>query len=84
MIKYFCDFCEKEITKENKVEGGFNTAGRLGTTLEKKGLSLKVEILTSSNETSNVGCFCKHCILDALYKLDDRPKQAPYADKRML
>ncbi len=84
MIKYFCDFCEKEITKENSPEGGFNNVRRVGTTLNKNGLNLKVEIITSRNGTANDGQFCKHCILDALYKLDDRPKQAPYADKRML
>lgn len=76
MTKYFCDGCEKEVTKDNDAHGGFNTTGRLGTTLQRGGHEIKIEVLTSMDGTANNGLFCRHCVLDALLKLDDRPRAA--------
>ncbi len=73
MTKYFCDGCLQEITESNAVSGGQN-GQRLGTTVKKGDIALKVEILTGTGGVSNAGLFCKYCILDALYKLDDRKK----------
>lgn len=72
MTKYFCDVCGDEVTDANKPEGG----GRVGATLECETGKLHVEILTTWRGTANAGCFCKYCVLDALSKLDDRPKCA--------
>ena len=83
MTKYFCDKCETEITKRNECIGGSTVEYRLGTEIEfrTKDLSpvsnshrLKVEILHSFNGGANDGIFCKYCIIDAINKLDDRPR----------
>lgn len=73
MTKYFCDGCGKEVTPENKPKGG-TTGDRLATIIERNGFKIGIEVLTAKNATWNDGLFCKHCILDALYQLDDRPK----------
>jgi hypothetical protein len=74
MVKYFCDMCGVEITDDNHPQGGFNCSKRLGATLEQKGVTLKVEIITGKDGVSNAGAFCLHCILQALNKLDKRPR----------
>lgn len=76
MIRYYCDGCRKEITEANAAVGGpIHSADRLGTEIvTKESVHLKVEVITSMNGTANAGQFCKHCVLDALYRLDDRPK----------
>lgn len=43
------------------------TDGRRGN-----GRRMEVEVVTSLSGTYNDGDFCKYCILDALYELDDR------------
>ena len=82
MTKHFCDKCSDEITEKNECNGGNVVGSRLGTTIKfrPKGRLIidpedrfTVEILTSFNGTANAGEFCKYCVLDALYKLDDRP-----------
>ncbi len=75
MTKYYCDCCEKEITESNCLEGGQNS-GRLAAEIKRNGFKLKVEILTSKDDRANEGLFCKYCVLDALYRLDDRPVPA--------
>jgi hypothetical protein len=50
--------------------------GRLEATLKHGTSTLKAEVLTTWNGTANAGDICKYCVLDALYKLDDRPKAA--------
>ncbi len=75
MIKRFCDICGTEITKDNSIVSEI-PGGRLGASIKKNGAELKVEILTSVDGTANKGDVCKHCVLDALYKLDDRPQAA--------
>ena len=74
VIKRFCDCCGNEITGANECGGG--TSGRLGATLSRNGVKLDIEVLTAKDGTSNDGDFCKHCVLDALQKLDDRPSAA--------
>jgi len=74
MIKYFCDCCGVEITQENKLP-----EGRMKTAVYAKDVKLKtqmtVEVITGLNEVYNTGDFCKHCVLDALKDLDDRPEE---------
>jgi len=78
MIKRFCDICETEITKANSLNldnGGFRMQAEIEGKYSVYGKSkLKVEVITSLDGTANEGDFCKYCILDALYKLDDRPR----------
>jgi hypothetical protein len=73
MIKRFCDICGNEITKDSSIVSSA-PGERLGATIKKNGAELKVEILTSVDGTANKGDVCKHCVLDALYRLDDRPR----------
>lgn len=76
MTKYFCDSCEKEITKENKVDRELvndRLVNRLSTTLCRNGHAIKIEVVTSMDGSVNSGLFCRHCVLEALLKLDDRP-----------
>jgi len=76
--KYFCDMCDRQLTDETMPNGGFNGVNRLGTSLTRPGKPmLKVEVMTFKGQTANDGDWCKYCILDALYKLDDRPQVAP-------
>jgi len=73
MIKVFCDLCGNEITRDNSIVS--NVPGeRLGATIKRNNVELRVEILTAIDGTANKGDVCKHCVLDALYKLDDRPQ----------
>lgn len=72
MIKAFCDQCGKEITDKNAATGG-SSKRRLCTSIGH----LSVEVMTAQNGVSNAGDYCKYCILDALYKLDDRPGDGP-------
>jgi hypothetical protein len=74
MTKTFCDRCNAEITSENEAKGGSISSSRLGTKVGRKGMS--VEIMIRTDGTANQGDYCKHCILDALYQLDDRPRAA--------
>jgi hypothetical protein len=74
MTKHYCDRCEKLITKANTCIGGVTVGSRLGGTVEGNGHRLTVEVITSHDDVANAGEFCKHCVLDALYELDDRPK----------
>lgn len=75
MIKHFCDVCGDEITEKNRLDENVEPA-RLRTTLYRNGMQLGVEVITVRNGTANSGEFCKYCVLDALYKLDDRPQSA--------
>jgi len=77
MIKRYCDICGEEMLAHNSPSNGY-TSARLEATIKKGDTELKVEVIQSMNGTSNTGDVCKYCILDALYKLDDRPK-APAA-----
>lgn len=78
MVKYYCDCCSSLITSENAcVGGGLHCPdSRLGITVERGGVELRVEIMTHLDGCANAGCFCRFCVLDALYALDTR-KQKP-------
>lgn len=66
--KYFCDQCGVELTNRNRANpDGDRMAAEIG--------HLKATVLVSQNGVANAGDYCKYCVLDALYKLDDRPKQ---------
>ena len=76
MIKRFCDRCGVLIEGKNQLTGGGKTRQRLFTQLRSKDSKhiLSVEVLTSLDNCVNDGDFCKYCVLDALYQLDDRSK----------
>lgn len=77
MTKHFCDGCGNEITDENKCAGATIASDtRLGAEIKKRGRRLRVEVMTAMDGTANGGEWCKYCVLDALYKLDDRDKPA--------
>lgn len=76
MIRRYCDMCDEEMTGANTPSFGAN-GNRLAAELKRRGKPLlKVEVLSGLDGTSNAGDVCSHCVLDALYRLDDRPKQA--------
>ena len=75
MIKKFCDICGAEMNDRNSPNFGANKT-RLAAKLKRLDVELGVEVIVSKDGASNVGDFCKHCVLDALYKLDDRPSAA--------
>lgn len=64
MIKYFCDQCKTEITRDIQFDGmEFKVGNHL--------LSLRIE-----DPMEEHFCICKYCAVDEVVKiLDDRPKQ---------
>lgn len=74
MIKTFCDACDQEIKGANDFGGG-----RLRSVESSTYVGLLFEVTTGRAPGSgawswNAGHWCKYCILDAIAKLDDRPK----------
>ena len=69
MIKTFCDICDKEITKDNEYEGEISevcfTKGQIRQTIS-------CSIVTHFSHPDND--ICKYCLIDAINKLDNRPK----------
>ena len=78
MIRRFCDLCGAEMTERNTPFGG--SIGRMGAKLKRLDCVMTVEVITGRDSTSNAGDFCKHCILDALQDMDDRPKPTDRRD----
>lgn len=78
MTRYYCDCCNAQITKANECAGGklHCPDSRLGIEVEKNGVVLKVEIMTSLDGVANAGHFCRFCVLDALKMLDTRNQPA--------
>lgn len=74
MIRYFCDCCSEEIAANDIKDR--NPLHRLTAKLKRGNSELQVEVLETKDNVSNAGDFCRYCVLDALYGLDDRPKQA--------
>lgn len=74
MIRYFCDCCGEEL--KGRDGDGRIPAGRLKATLTKGLSELTVEVIETKDNVSNAGHFCRYCVLDALAKLDDRPRAA--------
>ena len=71
MIKRFCDCCKLEMTERTTPSWGDNGA-RVGVAIDRNGVKLGVQVIQFVNGTANAGDVCTHCILDALYALDDR------------
>jgi len=72
MIRYFCDNCEEEIAERDAKDR--NPLHRLSATVKRGNSELTVEVIESKNGASNAGHFCRYCVLEALAKLDDRPR----------
>jgi hypothetical protein len=77
-VRTFCDCCGGEITKANTTatNTSINPLGRLQAVLQSRdsGTTLRVEVITGTSATSNEGHWCKHCVIDAINRLDDRPQ----------
>jgi hypothetical protein len=69
MTKTFCDVCGRELDDQNAPRLGAN-GSRLQATVGR----LTVEVVNTLDGATNTGDVCRHCILDALYALDDRPQ----------
>ena len=78
MIRRFCDVCDNELTDENSISGA---KGRLQRLCNESfpGIDTEVmfEVTTGHKGTWNSGDFCKYCVIDAINKLDDRPRAYP-------
>lgn len=76
--KYFCDFCDAELTDANRCSGATDGI-RLGGERQARGsmqTRISVEVMTARNGVWNSGDFCKYCVIDAVNSLDDRPRSA--------
>jgi hypothetical protein len=73
MIKRFCDLCGTEMSDKNSPSQGA-CQDRLKVSINRGKVHASFEIIQAVNGTSNSGDVCKHCILDALRELDDRPQ----------
>lgn len=71
MIRYFCDYCEKEIDNNNRIDGD-----RLKTEITSRQNFMTVEVVTSTADMAKDCHFCKYCVIEAVNRLDDRPKPA--------
>lgn len=69
MNKVFCDHCNAEITNKN-----IATPENLCSKIERNNVQVAVRI--NHNDIAQYGDFCKYCIFDVIYTLDDRPKIA--------
>lgn len=76
-IRRFCDSCGDEITSRNSCHKGGDQS-RLTALVKKADRTgqLGVEVIVSKGNVANDGDWCKYCVLDALAKLDDRPRAA--------
>lgn len=74
MIRRFCDVCKDEITDKNSTSKLGHPLGRMQVRIKRKGVDYGVEVIHSTNGTSNAGDVCMYCVLDALRELDDRPR----------
>ncbi len=75
MITRYCDCCGDEITDKNVINASSHI-GRLRSSLEGERGTLVIEVMVGIGSTWNAGDFCKYCVLDALYKADNRIKRA--------
>lgn len=68
MKKIFCDVCSTEIKEKNKIP-----EGDLVTGVAMKNRKEHIEVrLYISGLPKHVDC-CKHCLIDSVTKMDDRP-----------
>ena len=77
MIRRFCDVCDNELTSKNEIAGGTGRLQRLShESAPGKAGKVMFEVTTGiANGTWNSGDFCKYCVIDAINKLDDRPRE---------
>lgn len=76
MRKTYCAICGDVITDKNKPANfgeGVNPMYALVGKLKKGGF-VNVQVLGSDYVKYDID-YCKYCILDAIYKLDDRPTE---------
>lgn len=81
MTRYFCDKCDVEITGPRYLDTD-QMSCLLATDVMSGALAWRIEVIAIRPQPKCLGevprtdlpHFCKHCVLDALYKLDDRPK----------
>lgn len=73
MVRYFCDQCSLEIKESETRER--NPLHRLTVTIGKGDRTLTVEVVESKDGVANAGHFCRYCVIDAINKLDDRPRE---------
>ena len=71
MIIKHCDICGHLIKGKNelKLSDGFY---KLKFVLTKSGSQLEINCKALIDEDESIFDFCKYCLLDALYKCDDR------------
>lgn len=73
MQKLYCDHCERELTPDNSM----SVNSGLVIKIEKRGKpDLHVQVLEGNGTVPVSGSieFCKHCVIDAVKTLDDRPR----------
>ena len=71
MIKMYCDSCGRVISRDQLTSWMITTEVK-NKEFPKK--SLKIKIVPTADNKCNDGEFCKYCVIDAINKLDDRPK----------
>jgi len=72
VIKRYCDKCGDEIIDKNKIE---KNAFRTTIRTDNSNIALmQIEIIPSKNFVWADSDLCKYCVIDAINKLDDRPK----------
>lgn len=74
MVRYFCDNCGEEIKGSDMKER--NPLHRLTATVGKGNHKMTVEVIETKDSAANDGNFCHYCVIDAINKLDDRPRAA--------
>lgn len=78
MIRRFCDVCNKELTDKNSVFGAPGRPRRLcNESLPGVDTEVMFEVTTGYKGAWGRGDFCKYCVIDAINKLDDRPRAYP-------
>ena len=76
MIRRFCDVCDNELTDENSIIGAPGRVQRLCNE-SLPGINTKVAFEVTTGTVGgawNSGDFCKYCVIDAINRLDDRPR----------
>ncbi len=77
MIKRYCDCCGEKITDKNRF---YAETGLIAEVVPKDRGSLPVlvvKVVPVKNGYLNDVDFCLYCVIDAVKKLDDRPKELP-------
>lgn len=86
MIKHYCDKCGEEITKKNEPPHpvcGSRFRFDIDFRREQRGYIARFEVVEGIDEEERAGSqrscnnaeFCKYCIIGAINRFDDRPKE---------